>query len=249
MLAGTVLALAILSIALRRAWPRRATAVQAIERGREWRRTAIPILALSGTQQVLNNTELLMLGWLVEPAEIGIYADAARIGEATAFGAVAINTIFAPTISGLYWRGDLDRLRAIMRTASWWIFWSTALAAAVLALFAQPLLALFGEQFDSGAGALRILLCGQVVGAAFGPVAYVMTMTGYERQAAKVFAAALVLSVGLNATLIPLFGIEGAALAQATSIAARNVAMLLILWRALRIVPGLIGILTGQHGK
>jgi O-antigen/teichoic acid export membrane protein len=69
---------------------------------------------------------------------------------------------------------------------------------------------------------LIALLFGQVVSAAVGSVGYLMTMTGHQRDAARVYACVAVGHVGLNAIAIPLLGALGAAVATAASISIWN---------------------------
>ena len=64
-----------------------------------------------------------------------------------------------------------------------------------------------------------------------------MTMTGLERQAAKIMGVVVALNLLLNGVLIPQFGIAGAALATAASMATWNLAMLVTVWRRRRLNP------------
>jgi O-antigen/teichoic acid export membrane protein len=57
------------------------------------------------------------------------------------------------------------------------------------------------------------LILGRIANAAFGSVGFLLTMTGHERDAMYIFAAASVISVVLNLTLIPSYGLLGAAIA------------------------------------
>jgi O-antigen/teichoic acid export membrane protein len=67
-----------------------------------------------------------------------------------------------------------------------------------------------------------------------------MTMTGLERQAARIMGVIVVLNLLLNGVLIPQFGIAGAALATACSTAVWNLAMLITVWRRRRLNPSIL---------
>jgi O-antigen/teichoic acid export membrane protein len=62
-----------------------------------------------------------------------------------------------------------------------------------------------------------------------------MTMTHYEKSAAGIFAFAVLANVALNASLIPVLGIKGAAIATTTTTILWNALMLLFVWSKLRI--------------
>jgi O-antigen/teichoic acid export membrane protein len=238
LLCGTVLGLAVVSIALRRARPAAIGAVQPREKAAEWRRVAIAFLAIAGIQVLIARIGVMMVGWLADTTVAGIYAAAAGIATLAAFTLTAVNVIFAPSIAALHARGDTSALQAMVTMTS---RWATAAAVAIslpLLIFAETALWLFGPEFVSGANALRILLIGQIVNAAAGSVGALLGMTGHERQSAAALAAAAIIQVGLNLALVPTFGLVGAATATAVSMTAWNLAFAVMVWRYLGIIPG-----------
>jgi O-antigen/teichoic acid export membrane protein len=112
-----------------------------------------------------------------------------------------------------------------------------------LAIFAEPLLTLFGQDFSIGLTTLRILLIGQVIMGGAGGQMFVMTMTGHERAAAAVLVACAVGNALLGTILINAFGIVGAAVANTAMLIVWNVAMAVYIWRKLRLAPGLFGLM------
>ena len=84
-------------------------------------------------------------------------------------------------------------------------------------------LSFFGADFVNGYMALVVLTVGQVARALFGSVGFLMTMTGHGRETAYVFGLSVVLNIGLNAFLIPPFGMAGAAFATALTTILWNV--------------------------
>lgn len=240
MLIGLVISVLAVSLALHRARPSAMAKAAPLTNNLAWKRAAIPLFVMAGTQVLLNRVDVLMLGWLADTTVAGVYAVASRTAGLTGFALIAINAAFAPMISSLYTRGEMERLQAMVTTAAWW---TTIVAVAIaLPLFALSgfALALFGEGFASGALALRILLLGQVVSSAAGSVGYLTLMTGHERQAAYIFGVAAIVNVCLNGILIPILGMNGAALATSLTMAGWNVAFAIFVWRRLKIVPGVL---------
>jgi O-antigen/teichoic acid export membrane protein len=66
-----------------------------------------------------------------------------------------------------------------------------------------------------------------------GLAALVLNMTGHERDTAKGIAVSALLNVTLNALLIPLWGIEGAALASTLSMVVWNSLLVVLVHRRL----------------
>lgn len=62
-----------------------------------------------------------------------------------------------------------------------------------------------------------------------------MTMTGGQHTAARVLAAAAVLNAVLNASLIPILGVNGAATATALSIVTWNALLVAVVWKRLQL--------------
>jgi O-antigen/teichoic acid export membrane protein len=103
------------------------------------------------------------------------------------------------------------------------------------------LLNLFGEAFTTGYGVLVVLSVGRIVNSWTGPVVLLMTMTGHQTVAVKLQALNAVASVLLNITLIPPFGMIGAALASSSIVVIWNLAMYWNVRQRLKIDPTVFG--------
>jgi O-antigen/teichoic acid export membrane protein len=240
-LLGMGLALALVTAKIRTVVPRGRGHVLSADVRHQWRVTMLPLLILAGIQELLNQTDVLMLAWLADTTTLGVYSIASRIAQASAFAVAAINTIFAPTISVLFGRGDAAGLQQMVTATAWWNLLSTLAFAIPMFVFAEPLLGVFGAGFAAGDTALRILLIGQVTGAGLGSVMYIMTMTGQERPAVLILGAALVGNIVLNFALIPNFGMDGAAFAKASMLIAWKLGMAIVIWQRIRILPSVLG--------
>ena len=227
-LLGTVVGLAMVSFAIRGARPAAMASAVAAYDAPEWRRAWLALLSMAGTRMVLARADLLILGWLADISAVGVYAAASRTAALVSFTLTATNTIFAPQIAALYAQGDRSSLQAMVTTTAWWTTLSALVIAVPLFALAEVVLSMFGASFTSGVLAFRILLIGQVVNAAAGSVGNLLTMTGHERQAAVILGVAAAAQVGLAATLIPWFGLEGAALSATLTMTGWNLAMAIL---------------------
>jgi O-antigen/teichoic acid export membrane protein len=207
----------------------------------EWRRTALPLLISAGTAALMNRTAVVMSGWLIDTTHAGFLALAANISLLVSFPQVAVNAIFTPTIAMLYKREDHSALQSIITTAAWWITLAALGTLLPLFVFAELVLSFFGEDFTAATTVFRILLLGQFVNAAAGPVLQIMNMTGKENYVAAILVATSVVGIGLSATLIMGFGLNGAAAAAALTLIAWNCAMATFIWYRLRLVPSVLG--------
>jgi O-antigen/teichoic acid export membrane protein len=242
MLAGSVVGLAVATLAVHNARPRILNTITAAYAAPTWRRAALPLVVLGATELLMNRTGVLLLGWMGNTRDAGIYSLAFNIAFVVALPRTAINTLFAPTISGLFARKEEVTLQALIAKAASWTLAGAALLALILAIIAEPLLTWFGHGFADGATAMRILLLGQVIAAAAGSQLHVMTMTGHERSAAALLVASAAANAIASVVLINSFGLTGAAIAATVAIVGWNLAMAYFLWRRLHLLPGVIAL-------
>jgi len=204
-------------------------------------RELLSFSAMSGMAGLASNgliwADTLLLGLLGNSGQVGVYNVATRLVQLAAFVMLPINAAFSPRIADLYHRGELDRLRHSYGLAASWIVRLSLPAFILLVVFPRDLLALFGGGFAAGAAVTVILAVGKFIDAATGPCGLVLTMTGRPKLALLINLAGLVLNVLLNLVLIPRFGIVGAAVAWAISLALINGARMTQVWLELRMVP------------
>lgn len=94
---------------------------------------------------------------------------------------------------------------------------------------------LFGEEFMAGSTILWILIAGIVIRSSVGPAESLLVMTGNQNSCAGIYVFALFINVTLNLTLIPIFGIAGAAIATTLSLCFESAALYSIVRRKLGI--------------
>jgi O-antigen/teichoic acid export membrane protein len=235
---GSAAGLGLVILTMRRLRPAAVGAVAPTYDAQKWRRTALPLVVIEAAIALMNRMGVLLLGWMVDTREAGIYALAFNIAFAVVLPRTAVNALLAPAISDLFVRNDHAALRAIVAKAAFWTLVGAACIALPLLVFAEPVLALFGEDFVAGAPALRILLIGQVIAAAAGSQLHLLTMTGRERSAAVQLVVSVAANAAVGAALVSPLGPAGAALAATASLIGWNAAMGLSIRRHLRLLPG-----------
>jgi O-antigen/teichoic acid export membrane protein len=242
MLVSSVVGLGFATLAARRVQPRAVALVLPAYAAPIWRRTAVPLVILGATELLMNRTGVLLLGWLGDTANAGIYSLIFNIAFVATLPRAAVNTLFAPTISGLFAQKDMATLQVLVARAASWTLIGAICISAVLAFIAEPLVTWFGRDFEAGVPALRILLLGQVIVSSAGSQLHLMTMTGHERSAAVLlFVIAAGNAVG-SAALISLIGLIGAATAATIAVIGWNLAMSYFLWHRLHLLPGVLAL-------
>ncbi len=206
-----------------------------------WMRSVLPLLFIDSMIIINAQTDIIMLGAMKRAETVGIYAVAKRGAELIMFVLLAVNMALAPTIASLYTAGDIKRLQHVVTKSARVILLGSLPVALGLILFGHWFLLLFGQDFTQGEKALAILGAGQLINAAMGSVGLLLIMTGYERDAAMGVGISAVLNIVLNATLIPKWGLTGAAVATTSSMIVWNILLAIWVYRRLGIHSTALG--------
>lgn len=200
---------------------------------RLWMTTALPLVLVLGFELLLQNTDILILSRYLGPSDVAIYFAALKTMGLVSFVHFAVGTAAANRFSALNALGESEQLGHAAREAVRWTFWPSLAGVVVLLALGQPLLRLFGEDFGSGYPVMFILACGFLLRAATGPADYILNMLGQQKICAAVLSLSAALNIALNFTLIPLYGLHGAAVATSASIAFASVTLWLVARRRL----------------
>jgi O-antigen/teichoic acid export membrane protein len=213
----------------------------AAPRPRAWLGAGLSLMAAGLLGLLQLNLDILMLGALAGAEAAGPYHAAARLAQLAALPLVAANLVLAGALAAAHAAGDRARLQGLL--TRWARICSGAAAGVlVLALIAGgPALALFGPDFPAAQTALVVLAAGQLVNVACGSVALVLSVTGHERAVLRGMALGASANLVLNALMIPLWGVTGAALATALATALWNLALVGCVRRHLGVVPHAFG--------
>lgn len=196
-----------------------------------WIRVAMPLILFAGFVSLTTYLDVAMLRLYVAPDQVGIYDAAMKLSSMLSFAMVAVGSMAAPRFSFLHARGDRAALQALVIRILHLAFWPVVAGTAVLILAGDWILALFGPEFPRGHAALAILALSYVGWAAMAPAGYLLTMTGHQQKAFWPYVGALASKVALNALLMPVIGIEGAAAAQLVVILGLNLSMAVLVRR------------------
>jgi O-antigen/teichoic acid export membrane protein len=184
-----------------------------------------------------NQTEIFILGLLQPAGPVGVFGVARRLSTLLGSLLASITVLFNPMVADLHHRGDHEELDRLFKTATRWLFTMAFPLCLIELVFARDLLHLFGRGFAGGASALAVLALGQLVNVGTGTVTGLLAMIGRARLSVLNSLFFLGLSLVLDFLLIPRWGILGAAIANASALAAVNLLRLVQVHHALGISP------------
>lgn len=182
-----------------------------------WVVVSLPVLLMEGFTLVMMNMDVLLLDLFVDPDQIGIYYATARTISLIAFVHFAVGAAVMPRFATSYANGDNAAIQRLLKQSRMWTLLPSLAGGVALIALGKPLLWLFGPEFTAGYSLMFILVLGLLARAAVGPTQGLLVVTGRQNVAAFVLSGAVIANVVLNLSLIPKFGLAGAA--WATSIA------------------------------
>ncbi len=201
-----------------------------------WLRSTIPFGMTAALQLINGRTDVLALGVFQTDEDVGIYRVAAQLAIVVIFGMQAVATVQGPHIAHLFAKGDMQKLQQLMTRSAQAIMMIAIPAVLVIVVFGEQIIRIvYGPAFESAYVPLVILCVGQLVNASMGSVAALLNMTGHERETTKSVLVGAVVNLLLNLSLVPVWGMTGAALATAVTLIVWN----LIMWRKARLLTGI----------
>ncbi len=185
--------------------------------------------------------DILMLGMFLSDEKVGIYSFAAMFIEGLFQVSVVVRTIANPVLVGLLTPLDKIGLGRFVRRISAFSFLMTALAASVLvAIFPYLDLAFDKDMIEAGYPVLLILALGMTLFSIFVPCDHVLLQSGHPGAQSLMMTVNILLNVILNITLIPLYGLVGAASATAIAFVGAGIILNIVAWRFLGLKGGLL---------
>ncbi|ODS58484.1 MAG: multi antimicrobial extrusion protein MatE [Agrobacterium sp. SCN 61-19] len=201
-----------------------------------WFKVALPIFFIEGFGFLLTNSDVIVVGLYLPPDQVAVYFAAAKTMALMQFVFFAVKAGATPRFSSLMAEGNSQGLAGFAGTAARWSFWPSLAVGIVVLMLGEMLLGLFGSAFTAGYLLMVILFAGNMAKALVGPAEMLLTMAGRQQLCVAVYAVALACNIGLNITLIPAWGLAGAATATATAMAVEAVLLHIAVRRALGIV-------------
>ena len=176
------------------------------------------IFLISTGSLAFSYADTIFIGYFMTNGDVGVYRTAFQFTTAAAFITAAIAPTLTPKISR--WSKD-NEWEKIAPPVSRGITFGLILAMPVLfggVFLADKLLYYFyGADFAAGAVACCILFAVQIVSVFTTFLGTALTASDHARQSFYATATAAVINIILNCIFIPLFGINGAALATLIS--------------------------------
>jgi len=180
--------------------------------------------------EINTRVDVLCLGFFLGDRDVGIYSFVAMLLDGLYHLLAMVRVNFNPVLVNCVRDNGWPEAQRMLRLSKRFIpLIMVALSLIVFAFFWVVTFQLVPERgLQEGTMVLFILLSGLVIISPFIPFDNLMLISGYPGRQTAQQAVAFVTNVSLNLTLIPLIGIEGAAIGTACSYLASVVSLILM---------------------
>ncbi|MCK5023527.1 MAG: oligosaccharide flippase family protein [Candidatus Aenigmarchaeota archaeon] len=175
---------------------------------------SLPLIVYGILWNFMSKIDTLMLGMMMTSFDVGLYQAAIPTSQFLFMFSSVLTGLFLPLISELLAKDKIENIGVVYRTIPKWIFYFNFPLFIIFFMYPNVVLNMvFGSDYIQAANSLRILSLGFFV-YSIGILSTIM-LTAFEKTKYHMVNSGLALLVGivLNYVLIPLYGINGAAMA------------------------------------
>ena len=186
-------------------------------------KTSAPLFLGSSALLIMGWVDTFMIGQYCSSEETGTYNILVKVSQVPSIVLVAVNGILAPKISQYFNNEKIDEFRSIVRQSSKLIFLTSTPLVMFTIIGSGLIFNMFKLNGENLLLVYLILILGQLVNILSGSVGLILQMIGEQRKFSVIMFLGLTINILLNAMLIPKFGILGASIATAISLAIWNI--------------------------
>lgn len=199
---------------------------------------SIPLVGSSVILKLMNNVDTLLIGALTTSGDVGQYNVAFVLGQSALLFHQSLGFMFMPEMSQLYGDDRLDRADMIYRAMTkWTAFASVPFIMTALAYPEYVITFIYSQEYQQATIPFVVLMLGFLTHIIVGQNKSTLVAFGDTKTMFRYDFASLAANLILNLSLIPTFGIVGAAVATAGTYVVRNAALSWILYRSYGLQP------------
>jgi len=174
-----------------------------------------PILFVQLITVISAQSIIWILGSFETSSDIAIYGRVFKTAALISTPTLFYRKVLAPFISELYVKQQTQSIQKIVRTIANLFFTGVVLISLVMMVWSSEILGvLYGEFYQSGANALRLLLLGELFNVATGACAQLLIMTGNEKELFFINSFIGIVSIATTFFLVMYFGMIGAVISR-----------------------------------
>jgi len=180
-------------------------------------KNSYPMFLAASVMFIMSYIDSFMIAYYLDEYQVGIYSACINLSMIITFIPIAIGGFISPKVAKAYTANNIQEVKNIFKNSLIIIIIVTVPIFFVIYVYAESLLGLFGAAFTVATTTLLITNIAFLSEALCGPVGFVMNMTDNQHLFMRILIISLIINIVFNAMLIPIYGINGAAIAMMLS--------------------------------
>ena len=180
---------------------------------------------------LMGYVDSFMISYYLDEYQVGIYGACISLSMIITFIPMAIGGYISPKVAQAYNNKKTQQVKTLFKNSVKLIAITTIPIFMVILYFSDFFLGLFGQEFTVATITLMIVSVGYLSESLCGPVGFILNMTDNQHIFMKILLISLMINILFNAILIPIYGINGAAIALMLSMLFWTLSSLIILKR------------------
>lgn len=166
-------------------------------------------------------SQFALIYYLTE-SDFAFFSSALRTSLLVSFILMAANLVVAGKFAEHYAKGEMEKVNRLALQSSRILVGIALPLLLLLIFFADIIMQLFGSEYIEGSSALIIMALGQTINVATGATNYLLSMCGQEKELRKILLITFAIAIASALILTPIYGVIGAACANAIAVASQN---------------------------
>jgi len=194
-------------------------------------KNSYPMFLAASIMFLMSYIDSFMISYYLDEYQVGIYSACINLSLMITFIPTAIGGFISPKVSKYYSNNEFFNIKKIFNNSLIIIAIITLPIFLVLYFYAEEFLGLFGTAFTVATTTLLLTNVAFLSEALLGPVGFILNMTDNQHLFMKILIVSLLINILFNAMLIPVYGINGAAIALMLSMFFWTIASFIVLKR------------------
>jgi O-antigen/teichoic acid export membrane protein len=179
-----------------------------------------------------------LLGVFLGQKEVGIFSISLKLASVAGIFTYAISSAVMPKFGEYFGKNDFQSIQRLLHFSGKVIFWVSFPVILLIIIVSFPILNILGKDFHLGFPALLILSAAQVIEVISGTANYLLQMVYKQKIYFVIISISTIFLVVLSLILIPLWGINGAALAYSLGMFVQVLLLLIYIRKFLNLSAG-----------
>lgn len=176
------------------------------------------LMAVNFVQTIVYNADIMIIGYLLTVSDVGYYGIAMGLSKLLWVLPSSVQMISYPAVSEFHSKKNISGINDILNASMKYTAIMVLPAGLILGLFAADIIHfIFGIEFEESIAPLYILSSGIAIASIWVSIGSVLSGVGRPDIVLRITILAAIIDISMNLALIPIFGINGAAIAAISS--------------------------------